>query len=63
MVHFTNAQIQTTLAKAASALKPYEIFALTDALIRVKHVEDEDVNLGAAESTLAVIFPAVGNNP
>jgi hypothetical protein len=61
--HWTNAQIQTALAKTAQNLKPYEVKALADALKRTPHAEDADWQNGANELTLGVIFPGGGLNP
>jgi hypothetical protein len=61
--HWTNAQIQTALAKTTQNLKPFELKALMDALKRTPHAEDADGRNGANESTLGVIFPGGGPNP
>ena len=61
--HWTNAQIQTALAKTVQNLKPYEVKALTDALKRMPHVHDIDGQSGATELTLGAIFPVGGSNP
>jgi hypothetical protein len=61
--HWTNAQIQTALAKTTQDLKPYELKALVDALKRTPHAVDSDWQNGSNESTLGVIFPVGGPNP
>ena len=61
--HWTNSQIQTALSKTVSNLKPYELFALEDALGRTKYTLDSDGQSGAEESTLGTIFPSTGPNP
>lgn len=64
--HLTNAQLQTVMAKTGLNMKPYEVRALVDALERVPHVEGPDsgtTGAGAAETTLALIFPSAGLNP
>ena len=61
--HFTQAQIQTVLAKTGSAMKPYELNALMDALNRLQHVEAGDGQNGAGELTLGAIFVASNPNP
>jgi len=61
--HWTQAQIQTCLAKTVSNIKPYEVKALVDALKRTSHVEAADSVSGTGESTLATIFPSNGLNP
>jgi hypothetical protein len=62
-LHLTSAQLQTLLAKTVSAIKPYEVEALNDALRRVPYVCGTDADAGSKESTLAVIFPNGGLNP
>lgn len=61
--HLTSAQIQTILAKTTSALKPYELQGIIDALGRVKASSYTDADKGVHESTLATIFPNGGLNP
>lgn len=61
--HFTQAQIQVVLAKTVSAIKPYELFGLVDALSRTPYTLEPDADVGAHESTLATIFPSSGLNP
>ncbi len=61
--HWTNSQIQTALALTVGNLKPYQVYALVDALGRVKHTEDGDGQSGANESNLTTIFPSSGPNP
>jgi len=61
--HLTNAQIQTILAKTVSNLKPYEFYALEDALKRVVYVRAADFADGTGENTLGQIFPSGGPNP
>ncbi|GAC1674161.1 MAG: hypothetical protein NVS9B2_23360 [Steroidobacteraceae bacterium] len=61
--HLTQAQIQTVLAKTGSNMKPYEIFALADALMRLKYTQDTDGNSGAAEAILGTTFASANPNP
>ncbi len=59
MIHPTNAQIQTILAKTAGNMKPTEVLALADALGRTKFVQSEaDFPTLANETILGTLFPS-----
>jgi hypothetical protein len=59
MIHPTNAQIQTILAKTGANMKPTEVLALVDALGRTKFVQSEaDFPTLANETILTTLFPA-----
>lgn len=54
----TNAEIQTIVAKTVGNCKPYELKQIMDALSRTNYVSQPPDKAGAAESTIATIFPA-----
>lgn len=62
-LHDTQSQIQTILAKTCTNMKPFEVFALVDALSRLAYVQAADGAAGAGESTLGTIFPSTNPNP
>lgn len=62
-LHDTQSQIQTILAKTCSNMKPFEVFALVDALSRIQVVVAADGQSGSGESTLGTIFPSTNPNP
>jgi hypothetical protein len=62
-LHLTSAEIQTLIAKTTSNLKPYEVFALVDALERVPYVAGADGDAGSKEVIIGTIFPNLGLNP
>lgn len=57
------AKASKVTAGLVANLKPYQLFAIEDAMNRQAVTIDGDGNSGAAESTLDNIFPATGNNP
>jgi hypothetical protein len=59
MIHLTNAQIQTILAKTGGNMKPSELFALADVFGRTKVVQSGvDFPTLANETILGTLFPS-----
>lgn len=56
MQHWTLAQIQAAESTTLGNLKPYQIYAIVDALGRTPHVDDPDYMNGSGESTISTIF-------